>query len=90
MNNPLGNLISDIHDLCPGQSNRGFKSIIVLYFSLFRDGIQSELEGVKKHDDGLKIFERHGIRSYSQALALQGYKVKWSGLDPDNAEIPKE
>jgi hypothetical protein len=37
------------------------------------------LEGVKKHDDGLKIFERHGIRSYSQALALQGYKVKWSG-----------
>jgi hypothetical protein len=48
------------------------------------------LEGVKKHDDGLKIFERHGIRSYSQALALQGYKVKWSGLDPDNAEIPKE
>jgi transposase InsO family protein len=40
-----------------------------------------------EHDDALKIFERHGIRAYSQALALLGYKVKWSGLDPDNAEI---
>ena len=30
--------------------------------------IQGELEGVKKHDDALKIFERHGIRAYSQAL----------------------
>ena len=47
------------------------------------------MEGVKKHNDALKIFERHGIRAYSQALALLGYKVKWSGLDPDNAEILK-
>jgi len=49
--------------------------------------IQSEFEGVKKHNEALKVFERHGIRAYSQALALLGYKVKWSGLDPDNAEI---
>lgn len=54
------------------------------------DEIQDELEGVKKHNDALIVFERHGVRAYSQALALLGYKVKWSGLDPDNAEIPKE
>ncbi|MGV8127486.1 MAG: hypothetical protein ACP5PV_09785 [Methanothrix sp.] len=53
------------------------------------DDIQGELVGVKKHNDALKIFERHGIRTYSQALTLLGYKVKWSGLDPDNAEILK-
>ena len=51
--------------------------------------MQDELEGMKKHDDALKIFEIHGIRAYSQALALLGYKVKWSGLDPDNTEILK-
>ncbi|VVB62644.1 Uncharacterised protein [uncultured archaeon] len=48
-----------------------------------------ELKGVKKHDDALKIFERYGIRAHSQALAFLGYKVKWSGLDPENAEIFK-
>jgi predicted nuclease of restriction endonuclease-like RecB superfamily len=51
--------------------------------------IQGELEGVKKHDEALKIFERYGIKAYSQALAMLGYKVKWSGLDPENAEIMK-
>ncbi len=51
--------------------------------------IQSELNGVKKHDDALKIFERYGIRAYSQALAILGYKVRWSGLNPENAEIIK-
>jgi len=45
--------------------------------------------GVKKHDDALKIFERYGIKAYSQALSLLGYRVKWSGLDPDKAEILK-
>ena len=49
--------------------------------------IRDDLVGMKKHDDALKVFERHGIRAYSQALALLGYKVKWSSLDPDNAEI---
>ena len=51
--------------------------------------IRNELIGVKKHDDALKIFERHGIKAYSQALSLLGYRVKWSGLDPENAEILK-
>jgi hypothetical protein len=51
--------------------------------------IQRELSGVKKHEEALEIFERYGIRAHSQVLALLGYKVKWSGLDPENAEILK-
>jgi predicted nuclease of restriction endonuclease-like RecB superfamily len=51
--------------------------------------IQGELIGVKRHVDALKIFERYGIKAYSQALSMLGYKVKWSGLDPENAEIVK-
>ena len=43
--------------------------------------------GVKRHDDALKIFEKYGIVACSQALSMLGYKVKWSGLDPENAEI---
>jgi len=53
------------------------------------DSIQGELIGVTKHNDALKIFEKYGIKAYSQALSMLGYKVKWSGLDPENAEIIK-
>jgi hypothetical protein len=53
------------------------------------DGIQGELKDVKRHDDALKIFERYGINSHGQALSLLGYKVKWSGLNPEDAEILK-
>ena len=51
--------------------------------------IQGELIGVMKHNDALKIFERYGIKAYIQALSMLGYRVKWSGLDPENAEIFK-
>jgi len=51
--------------------------------------IQGELMGMKRHVDALKIFERYGIKAHSQALSMLGYKVKWSGLDPENAEILK-
>jgi hypothetical protein len=44
---------------------------------------------VKKHNEAIEIFEEYGIRAHSQVLALLGYKVKWSGLDPENAEILK-
>ena len=44
---------------------------------------------VAKHNDALKIFERHSIKAYNQALALLGYKVKWSRLEPDNTKILK-
>ena len=53
------------------------------------DKIQGELTGVKKHDAALKILEGYGIRAHNQALAFLGFKVKWSGLDPENAEIFK-
>ena len=51
--------------------------------------IQGELIGVTKHNDALKIFGKYGIKACSQALSMLGYKVKWSGLDPENAEIMK-
>jgi transcriptional regulator with XRE-family HTH domain len=38
--------------------------------------IQVELIGVTKHSDVLKIFERYGIKAYSQTLCKLGYKVK--------------
>lgn len=49
--------------------------------------IQSELAGVKRHCDALKLFESYNIKAKSQALTFLGYKVKWSGLDPESAEI---
>ena len=51
--------------------------------------IQAELDGVRKHEDALKVFKRYGVKSHTQALEYLGYKVKWSGLDPENAEIIK-
>ena len=82
--------IEPLKEKIKGQNRPGFSLIgDQLVSQQVLDEIQSELEGVKKHDDALTIFERHGIRAYSQALALLGYKVKWSGLDPDNAEILK-
>ncbi len=49
--------------------------------------IRSELNGVKKHNEAIKIFERYGLKGHCQILEFLGYRVKWSGLDPDNAEI---
>jgi hypothetical protein len=60
-----------------------------LVSSQILNGIQDELKDVKRHDDALKIFERYGIKSHGQALNLLGYKVKWSGLNPEDAEILK-
>jgi uncharacterized protein len=51
--------------------------------------IQDELIGVKRHGDALRIFERYGIKAFSKALSLLGYRAKWNGLDPENAEIVK-
>jgi len=80
--------IEPLKETIKGQNKPGFSLLgDQLISQHVLDEIQGELEGVKKHDDALKIFERHGIRSYSQALALLGYRVKCCGLDPDNAEI---
>lgn len=50
--------------------------------------IHVELEAVKKHSEAVRIFEKYGIKS-QQILDTLGYKVKWNGLDPENAEIVK-
>ncbi len=50
--------------------------------------VQRELNGVKKHSEAINIFEKYGIKS-QQILEILGYKVKWNGLDPENAEISK-
>jgi len=50
--------------------------------------VQNELNGVKKHSDALEIFGKYGLKS-QQILDVLGYKVKWKGLDSENAEIVK-
>jgi len=49
--------------------------------------VQGELNGVKKHSEALIIFENYGIKS--QQIFDLGYRVKWNGLDPENADIVK-
>jgi predicted nuclease of restriction endonuclease-like RecB superfamily len=50
--------------------------------------VQGELNGVKKHSEALIIFGNYGIKS-QQIFDILGYKVKWNGFDPENAEIVK-
>lgn len=50
--------------------------------------VQDELNGVRKYNEALIIIEKYGIKG-QQVFDILGYKVKWSGLDPDNAEIVK-
>ncbi|MDP2215910.1 MAG: DUF790 family protein [Methanolobus sp.] len=50
--------------------------------------VEDELNGVKKYNEALIIIEKYGIKG-QQLFDILGYKVKWSGLDPDNAEIVK-
>ncbi len=50
--------------------------------------IGREMDGVKKHSEALDIFGKYGIKS-QQVFDILGYKVKWNGLDPENAEIVK-
>lgn len=49
--------------------------------------IKNELSGVKRHSEALRIFERYGLKGHSSILQFLGFKVKWSGLDPESAEI---
>ncbi|WP_342303647.1 DUF790 family protein [Methanolobus sp. ZRKC5] len=50
--------------------------------------VEEELNGVIKYNEALIIVEKYGIKG-QQVFDILGYKVKWSGLDPDNAEIVK-
>jgi hypothetical protein len=82
--------IEALKETIKGQNKPGFSLLgDQLISQHVLETIQSELTGVKRHDDALKIFEKYDIKAYSQALSLLGYRVKWSGLDPENAEIFK-
>jgi hypothetical protein len=50
--------------------------------------VKGELNGVKKHSEALIVFGNYGIKS-QQIFDILGYKVKWNGLDPEDAEILK-
>ena len=79
-----------LREVIKGQNKPGYSLLgDQLVSNQILNTIRVELNGVKKHDEALKIFERYGIRAHSQVLAFLGYKVKWSGLDPENAEIFK-
>ena len=79
-----------IKEVIKGRTNPGYLLLgDQLVSRQVLDTIQGELMGVKGHVDALRIFERYGIRAHSQALGLLGYKAKWNGLDPENAELVK-
>jgi predicted nuclease of restriction endonuclease-like RecB superfamily len=82
--------IEALKEVIKGQKNPDYSLLgEQLVSNQVLETIQGELIGVMKHSDALKIFGGYGIKAYSQALNLLGYKVKWSGLDPENAEIVK-
>jgi hypothetical protein len=79
-----------LKEVIKGRKNPGYSLLgEQLVSNQVLETIHGELIGVTKHSDALKIFERYGIKAHSQALSMLGYKVKWSGLDPENAEIVK-
>lgn len=51
--------------------------------------IEGELSCIRMHNDAIKILDGYGIKAHSLALKALGYKVKWNGLFPENAEISK-
>ncbi|MBU4245928.1 MAG: DUF790 family protein [Nanoarchaeota archaeon] len=51
------------------------------------DAIRDDLEFIKNYPDTLKVFEKYGVKGHSEVLGALGYKIKWAGLKPENAEI---
>ena len=86
-----GVCLEAIKEVIKGQNKTGYSLFgDQLVSNQILDTIQRELNGVKKHAVALEIFNRYGIKAQSQVLQSLGYKVKWSGLDPENAEILKK
>jgi len=52
--------------------------------------IKGELANVRKYSDAVRIFQRYGIKEHSRLLEHLGYRVRWSGLDAESAEISAE
>lgn len=53
------------------------------------EALRGEFEGVRRYEDAVEILNEHGIKAHAQAIELLGYRVKWSGISPENAEIIK-
>ncbi len=51
------------------------------------NAIRDDLEFIKKYPDTLKVFEKYSVQGHSEVLGALGYKIKWAGLNPENAEI---
>lgn len=49
--------------------------------------IKEEIAGITRYRETTKILDNYGIKAHGEALRFLGYRVKWAGLDPDNAEI---
>jgi len=82
--------LEDIREVLKGQNMPDYSLLgDQLVSKQVLETIQDELIGMKRHGDAIRIFERHGKKACSQALSLLGYRAKWSGLDPENAEIVK-
>jgi hypothetical protein len=82
--------IEALKEVIKDQNNPGYSLLgDQLVSNQVLETIQGELIGVTKHSDALKIFGKYGIVACSQALSMLGYKAKWSGLNPENAEIVK-
>jgi predicted nuclease of restriction endonuclease-like RecB superfamily len=85
-----GVCIEALKEVIKGQNNPEYSLLgDQLVGNQVLEKINGELIGVTKHSDAFKIFEKYGIKAHSQALNMLGYKVKWNGLDPENAEILK-
>jgi hypothetical protein len=79
-----------LEEVIKGQNKPGYSLLgDQLVSNQVLETIQGEQIGVTKHSDAFKIFEKYWIVACSQALSMLGYKVKWNGLDPENAEIQK-
>jgi hypothetical protein len=52
------------------------------------EAVGRELEGVKNHSEAIDVLIKYGIKS-QLILDVLGYKVKWNGVDSENAEIVK-
>ncbi|MCX8207439.1 MAG: DUF790 family protein [Methanothrix sp.] len=51
------------------------------------DRVRVDIKGVTRYSDSIKILDHYGIKAHGEALRVLGYRVRWTGLDPDSAEI---
>lgn len=71
--------------------SKNIPGYLLLGEQLVRDRVLEEVRegiaGVTRYSDSIKILDGYGIKAHGEALRVLGYRVKWTGLDPDAAEI---